>query len=145
MNELTMGPLSARRKIENETTVFRCGVVTCREVIAWSDEVDVHNAIMIPSKYKQNALGIFIATRRAASRSASEREAAKRQDTPHDFLRKVITAKAENLEGAQTALQVAKDANDRRTARAGTIRFYDDIDTTIIRCAQCGRLSKISR
>ncbi len=68
MNTLTMGPLPVRVKREGENLVFRCGVVSCPEVLAraeWhGDEWDCHAS----EGYSQNNQSIFVKTRRAVNR-----------------------------------------------------------------------------
>lgn len=134
-----MGPLLARKKVEGDKMILRCGAVRCREVIAWAyyEQDDIYMSVTIPDKYTKDARGVFVENLRAAKRDKEERDWRKTEAIGGFARAKFI----EN--GQEKAIQSSKDIKKDKTTHKPNFVFRSDFASTIIRCAQCQRLSKI--
>lgn len=153
MNNLTMGPLPAKIKSEvdiaGEKTVFRCGVRDCPEILAVIRPDMLQGRLHLYKPYFPNARGIYCVTRRSAQRSQGERQ--HKTETRWEY--KKLKARSQARFCADPSPENIKslDAVERMATRYGTLkRSFEGLQVPpteafpiVVRCARCGRDSKI--
>ncbi len=132
MSDLAMGPLPAQIKRKDGKTAFRCCIRDCGELLAVSFD-STPNAIEVSIGYESNSSDVFIKTRRAASRRLDERRD-----------RKQLLYAACATPGADIAKAQADHQETKGAAAPSSEKILFSFQLPIvIKCAQCGRLSKI--
>lgn len=163
MNDLTMGPLPARIKKERhfiedrksgtrldfpDKLVFRCGVLSCPEVLGWIRPHLLHGRFLFRGPYVQNAQGIFALNQRSARRFKDEREQDKRTQEEHRQMRLMARQKSDWREAVAQSIQVEQFVemeqrlHDKHALEGAQIPD-PSLFPLVVRCARCGRLSKI--
>lgn len=151
MNNLTMGLLLAREKLESDTLTMLCGVRCCPEVLGTFHVLKSgeKGAFTLTRGYawapSQNC---FLKSRRAAHRDLDHRNclSTKGSETACQQLKQRVKAKANPGETLrllrESGLEDRRIANKERDYTVGTWPAVH-IEPFAIKCGRCGRMSKI--